>query len=63
MRKARKMKQYVIDQPDDCETWFLWEGDREEMLASGSLEAVIKGLKYLVGEKRGSREDKASGAL
>lgn len=39
------MKQYIIDKPKGCECWYLWEGDRERVIAVGTLEKVAEKLK------------------
>ena len=43
------MDKYIIDRPENCETWFLWENG--EVLKTGDLETVMEFL-----ERKENRE-------
>lgn len=51
-------KQYVIDKPVNCRLWYLWDGEKKDVLKTGEIETVTKHLVEL--EKEGKHGDKVS---
>ena len=38
-------EKYIIERPDDCETWFLWDANMGATLKCGSIETVTEYLR------------------